>query len=202
MFRTILRGVQVAGAVLALSLATPAAAQPADPAKQAAAEAVAQFLLSAVDFGALVSSGLGSAFAGMEEARPEWDPMLKQAFVEQLAKDRPFMTAILARQFLVAYSREELLAGAALMADPALRMAMTSQDGSARPSAETRRVMSSPSGKAFLAKMGSFDDLMGPVKNEFISGLIPGVFQRFGATAQAAEVRRRAANGLPPPLAD
>lgn len=202
MFKALLRGVQIAGALWVFSVTGPAAAQPADPAKQAAAESLATFFLSAMDIEAIVSGDFGRSFTGMEGSRPEWEPMIKQAFLEQFAKDRPYMVTILARQFSNGFSKDELVAGAVLMGDPALRAAMKSSEPPARPAAETMRVMGTPAGKAFVGKMGDLDKLIEPMKAEFIGGIVPGVFQRFGTMAQGFELKRRAANGLPPPLAD
>jgi hypothetical protein len=139
--------------------------------------------------------GAGDVFKDIK-SRPEWSQYMVEAFQEEVRHDLPVFERILGKVLAREMSVEELKAGVALLKDPSLRATMAAaSSGGPRPdrvSKDAERILRTPAGSGFLAKMGDFEKMMEPAFNEFLVELLPGTMRRFGEKAEAGEVRRAA----------
>lgn len=175
----------------------PAAAQ--SPQAETLALQVAQSMFDALSLDDLIARGAAKetadAFAEVK-SRPEWRDFLVQALQEEMRNDMPAIERMFARGLARQMTAPELEAGAALLADPTMQAALAAaSSGGPEPdrlSPAAERILSTASGRGFLAKMEKIDEVLDPMLDEFLIELLPGTLRRFGEKAEAGEARRRA----------
>ncbi len=203
-----LQTMRAVGFAIALAIPAAAAAQAADSGRLAVAEQISRTMLRQLDMNKVIGSQMSAGLPpALLAARPEWEPMLRDAFSEQMKRDEPYLARLMAVEIVRDVTSEELAAGQQLLTDPdvlAMFKAVASGEPPAafRPSRETMRLLSTPAAQSFGRKMQRMADGLQKNSNEIAASLLPGVFQRFADRAEAAETQRRLAAGLPAPLAD
>ncbi len=190
----------IVGGVMAASVLWGGAAAAAEsPAKMALATQVSRQFIDLANFEEAVTAGLTSAEAGgMFALQPQWRGMLGEAFRQQVARDRELIVTLVARAMAPNFTDEELKAGTAILNDPAVQAGLRSGGKNApEPSKATRKLLDSAAGGGFMTKFASAGKFLDPVQNQFVVAVMPGVFRSFGEQAEALEIKRRAAEGLP-----
>jgi len=186
---------------LTLLLGAPAQAQTGEA--EVLGVRVARTIFQAISFDKLIAKELGGttdAFGDIK-SRPEWNGYLVEAMQEEVRHDLPLFETMFGRVLAKDMTVEELRAGAALLADPALQ-AMIKQaaeggpEPAGRPSRETERLATTGPGRSFLAKLTKIEERLEPLQDEFAVELVPGAFRRFADKAEAGEAARR--RGQPP----
>lgn len=186
-------------------LAAPARAEPTESEQLSLQMAVT--MIEVINFKALLASKVSSEFEAngdLDDIRPEWNDLMKQALVEELDHDMPAITQILAQAFARQFTVDELRAGSGMMNDPAFKAGMAASaagkpypSSAPQPSRKTVRLANSPAGQSFIRKCGEFDATLSVFEKDFAAELLPGWFRRFGEKAEAAELARRGASVAP-----
>lgn len=188
-----------AGAALVMMITPVAGAAQTPPGQDRAAELV-RAMFEGGDFRAMLQRELPRMSEGMSRERwfrPEWKPLLEEAFMEEVDHDLPKLHVIFGRELSKVMTEQEIAAGLALMSTRGGR-AMLSAAGRGANSPpnlsradrrEMERIASTPAGRGFIAKMDRVNFGSEASKQEFIGELMPGVMRRFGTKAEALQAR-------------
>lgn len=183
-----------AGLLGALTTAPPALAQSAE--QEQVAMQVTHILMDAIDFKSQIAGGAEKALAGMDftKVRPEWRPLMLDAFREELDADQPQIEAIMAHAIAKGFTTDELKAGLVVLNAPEMRAVLkavarhepTPPPANPPCAPECVTAITSPAGRAFAAKAANISNLLNEdLQKKVVVAIVPGVFVRFGEKARA-----------------